>query len=830
MKKELLISAKFDTSGFDKAIDQMQRKLKDITQMSMTGSQYQTAQRMQGAGMGGILSQPSMDAYKRSTQQARRELDQIIKEQAQGQEKITKVIVQREVILERLRQKQKDLVKGSEDELRVKEMISRVEENQFRKKEQYRQRDDTLNQLLDARQASKPQGIARLLQAYQGGGIGGAMTAGGRMLGGMGAGGMIAGLGGFLSSGGYLLNRGAEIYRDIATQGGRTDISTGNAVQGTMGRDVSNIYGRRTAFEMNFGQERARAAQMALQNLSANQLADKLGLAGNLGMIAGGGLLAAKGGSIGAGVGSALPIVGTAAGAAAGALPGVMAAGKGMMNLFGNERQRSLLMSPFSKEADKRYQSMLAEQLVDDYGNILEAQKKQNPFKTAAVQEYEQNFMRNLQAQRSMGLNNQGFYGPGGFMSKSIGAGFTPEMGLEMSGGILSAGGSTRAARESVFGLQLQRNADLTNAAQVMGTISGGVGGGESTKQATIKILAEGMKLGLDDSKFAEENRKFTQAAAEIISRSGAQGAEDFERISGGFGRFMAEPTTKGIEAAKTAYEQYQQISSAVTGPRGVMRAAGFMRDEKLKNLSTIEKQALMQIPEEQLNESNVLVKGAADQLGMSPQDLVKRISNINQGAVSRFREADSIRDRLRSRMKSLGIGQVTEDNIDQLPQDVRQDFYKLAAYQSTELGYKGSREAFSFASGTVGKVPPTSTPGAYGPPTPSPEELIQAKLAGGTETGRMEDTTVKAMAADSGTVLKNFNEMSGSMKKAAETAALFNDQIREMNAAMMQALDNSRNNKNAETLNTIQDILKKQQDFFKNQGPNQTQAGKQAK
>ena len=83
MKKELLISAKFDTSGFDRSVEQIQRKLKEIyADPNIMRAQTQASQRLQGIGMGGIMTPASMDAYKRSTQQSRRELDQIIKEQA----------------------------------------------------------------------------------------------------------------------------------------------------------------------------------------------------------------------------------------------------------------------------------------------------------------------------------------------------------------------------------------------------------------------------------------------------------------------------------------------------------------------------------------------------------------------------------------------------------------------------------------------------------------------------------------------------------------------------------------------------------------------------
>lgn len=830
MKKELVISARFDTSDFDRSVEQMQRKLKELY---TPANAQKTAQNLQSIGMGGVggMSVPSMEAYKRSTQQVRRELDQMIKEEAKGQQQLVKLIEQRTSKLKELKDLQKQAVKDSAEELKIKEQISRLEENNSRAREAYKQRDAQLNQLIGARQQASPQGIQRLIQAYQGGGIGGAITAGGRMAG-QNPGAALGMLGSILAGVGNIGQLGVDVYRGFGQAPIMAQVASGNAVQGTLGRDAANIYARRTAFEQMWNPERAKAAQMALAQSRNAQNADLMSLpmgilkstgAGIAGGAAAGGAYGLAAGAL-AGLGVA-SVPGAALGAGGGALAGGIVGGIGgfgsaIGGILTDPRKRALALSPFSSTMRNQYQSMVAEDLASGYTSSLEAQKNLNPFKKLAVSDYEQNFQNRLESQRALGLRNEGFYGPGGFLRQGIEAGFTPEMQQMMASGVLSAGGSTRAARNSTLGLQMQRGFDLTNAAQIMGSISGGVGSGEATKQATIKVLAEGMRLGLDDSKFAEENRRFTQAAAEVIGRSGAKTDTDFERIMGGMGRYLSENTTKGIEASRTAYEQYQQISSTTTGPRGVMRAAGFLKDDKLSQLSTMEKQAIMQIPEEQLNESNFLIQGAAQKLGIEPADLVKRISAVNEGAVSRFGEADKLRDKVRSKLKDLGVEQVTDENFKQLPKDVQQDLYKLGTFQATELGYKGQREQQAFTFGTIGKVPGQEK---YGPAVPG-TEAVEGRLQG-RETGRMEDNTIAAMAADSGTVLKNFNEMRGSMDAAAKSAAAFTDKIREMHAELQKALNESEGGKN---LSGIENVLKKYMDMA---GPeNQAQAGKPSK
>lgn len=797
MKKEIVFQAKFDTSDFDKSVEQMQKKLKEIyAPADMVRAQTLTQQRLQGQGLGNI-SQPSMDAYNRATQQARREMDNAIREQVTGQEKLGKLIAQRAEKVKQLTDEQSKMVKGSQEELAIKEKIARVEENIHRQRQMYLQRDAAINQALNVRDKSlnMPQHSD---YGDMPGNFSGAMddfikrNARKRWE-------KVGRRGAIISGAGYALSAGADIYRDFAAGPIRSESAMGNAIQGTAGRDVNNIYGHRTAFEMNFGQERARAMQQALDNMSANKIADIIKLTGNTAMVVGGGMMAAKGAGIGAAAGTAVPLVGNAVGAAAGAIPGTLVAGKGLLNMLGDERQRSLMLSPFSSTASNRYNSMLAEQLANDYNTSLEGQKNQNPFKKAAVGEYEQNFMRNLGMQRMMGLQNDGFYGKSGFMQQAIDAGFLPEQAMEMAQSIQGAGGSTRMMRDSSFALQLQRGSNLTNAGQIMGSLSGGLGSSEASRQAAIKIGAEATKQGLDDSKFAEEQRRFAQTTAEFISRSGASTGSDFERILSTFGNFYSEKTTRGLDAAKNAYEEYQQISSSVTGPRGVMRAAGFLADEKLSQLDTVSKQALLQIPEEQLTEDNPLVAGLARKVGETPSDFINRIKKVNQGAVSRFKQADDIRDRLRE--KGIDMTRINDPEY-MATQDpsVQNDVTSLLAFQTMEHGYKDSRTMMARAAGTVGRQ-------EFSDVQRDAEASFKKRLEGGT--GRMEDNTIRAQAGDASTVLKNFNEMRSGMDEAAKSAAAFTHQIREMNAALLKALEEAKNGNNGSQLDVITNFLK---------------------
>lgn len=863
----------------------MQKKLREIYQPSdIVKNQSLTAKRLDNMGLGGNMSRPTQEAYAKSANQAKKDLDSFIGDQAKGQEKLGKMIAVRVDKLGDLKKQQEAMVRGSKEELDIRQKISRVEENNYRLREGYKQRDATLNQLLDARKKVAPNDIPSLINSFQNGGFryGMSQVPGAFQQ-------NPAGMLGSVASGiGSAMSIGADVYRDYKNTPLKTENSRGNAVSGIEGRDVGNTFARRTVFEQNFQAERQRAAAMSIEKMNANKAADKVGLAGDLLKIGGGAAMAFTGarkgsmigGAMGAVGGSIVPGLGNAVGGAslgtmggiAGAIPGAMMAGKGLYNLATDERKRALMLSPFSKTYSDRLESMYSEQLSGDYNSAYDAQKKQNPYKTAAVGDYEQNYMRDLKFQRMTGQSNNEFRGQQtkaaftpemqkaksdeigqklagslgdserasltkqladlksgkvpqeyqrasgdtdkdyfegptgktvgksrGFQQRATDEGFTPEMAMEMAQSIIGSGGSTRMARESNFGNKMERNMDMTNAGQVLGTISGGVGDADLTQMAAIKVIEAGTRQGLDASKFAEENRRFTQTAAELIARSGSNSEGDFGRIAQNFQGYIADNTNKGMEAAKGAYQQYQDISSTTTGPRGVMRAAGFMKDDKLSQLSTVQKQALMQVPDEELNSNNMLVQGAADKLGLSSDDLVKKIKGVNDGAVSRFAEADKLRDKIKG--KGIDVSKADDPEYRKsLSKEDREDLFNLQSYQSTELGYKDQRQSKAFLQGTVGK------PEEYGPAVS--KEAVQFKLdKKADQTGRMEDNTVAAQAGDAATVLKNFNEMRGGMDDASKSAAKFTDSIRELNAELQRALETARSGGGS---SGITDVLQK--------------------
>lgn len=769
MKKEIEFSSKFDTTEFDRSVDYMQKKLKEIyAPVDMARQQNQTATQLNKTGINGTMSAPTQDAFSRASMQARRELEEFLKRESTATEKINKMYNERVSKLRELREAQAGVVKGSQEELDLKNKIARVEENNLKIKEAYDQRTETLRKGIEIRNSNggaggKPPGLG------SGNDDDGEDKSEGRMK-------ATAKITGAFAS---LMLGLSKVVKTLGEQQNDIQSSSGNATQNTYGREVSNIYGRSTGSEQMFMTEKQAAMDDAMASMKATRKSDQLKLIGAGSLVAGG--------AITAGVGGFTPPALVAG--------GLMAAG-GVASVVSSKRLTNAFLADGGDAKSKAaYEGQLFEEASGEYSKNYEDRKNQNPFKTQATNEYMQNLMPRLDFQRKMGMNDSSFYGGGGqtgFMRQGTDNGFTPEMMMGMASGIQGAGGSTRSSQQnSLFGLQLQRNMGLTNAGSVLGKLSGSIGDSQATKQATIGILAEGMKLGLDDSKFAEENRKFTQAAADAVAKSGARNGDDIERIAAQFARFQGDKTSQGIEAGKNAYEKFQQDSSAITGPKGVMRMAGFRKDPLLSQLSTVDQMGLSQVPDADLNADNPLLQGAAKKLNVSPDELYKNISGINDQSRNRLKSSDVLRDRLRKALNGSGESSITRDNLNKFPASVQQDYMDFTTQDAAVNGYQSTADSYATATGAVGmkQIPQYVKSPDYG-------KRVQDKIDQGANTGKTADQSVASMAADAGAVLTQFNGMRDSLKSAAETASKYSDSVRSVNAAMMELFEAVRSGK----------------------------------
>lgn len=777
MKKELVFQAKLETEEFDRTVSNLQSKLKDIyAPANMVRAQSMTGARASSMGFPG-MSQPSMEAFNKATQQSRRELDSLIKEQVKGQQELGKEVTRRNEELQKLKTQYKDIINLGKEDLALREKISRVEQNLTQQRNTYMKQDSQLNGSLDVKRNS-PFMSNESINNFLGNGRGnqGPPNSGSNF--GTGSGMSASNI---LTTIATLLTGAAKVYQQIYESPLKTTIATGGAVQGTIGRELEGIYSGRSAYEAAFLPEKLRSFQKASDVMQGNRTIDKMLLgAGTAGLASaglghGGGVLKT---ALSLGVlGSSDRMRALSGSTVAGALGDTL----GTLPVMGGSAKR--YFGNISNQQNQQYEAIHGQQLADNFMKALEGEKAQNPLKRIAAEYYQDNYTRNLNSQRSLGLNYDSFTGHGSYRDSVINEGFTDSMGMDMSSGILGAGGSTRAARNAGFGLKLQRNADITNSASILGRLSGSLGSSEATNQATIKILAEGTKIGLDSSQYAEENRKFSQAAADAIAKSGATNPADIDRILSRFGSAMTEKTGAGIEAGTTANQMYQGITGATSGPGGVMRAGGFLREFGKMNPMT--RAALSQLPEDMLTTDHPYVQSAANEMGTSPESIINTIrNNINSPSNTILPGTDKLKQGLQSRMKTMGVSDLSNFQ-GPLDPSMQSDLSSFQTGIGLENKLTDRRQIQSLSNQILSGGGSSNT---------TLEAAKNAQINGGyNSTNRVEDVSVKEAAQGSKVILDNFRDFRNEIVPAAKEVERFTQTISKLVSEIMKLPEDKR-------------------------------------
>ena len=770
--KSLKLSVKIDTSDFDRMAKELQGKLANIYGPAQAiQSQNQIGSRMQAQGMGD-QNTPGAQAFQRATQNHQRELNALIKQQNDNLKESATYLSKHSSTLAEMLKTQAGMHKGGADELAMRQKIGQSLENERQLQKGLLKDTADMNALLD-KQRSGMSPMEQIKAGYQGGaaggggmggGIRGAMGAGDKML--EPIGGLRGGIGLAITAAIQAVKTGSDVYKYFGQAPINASSAQGSAMSMTAGREVSGIYGNRQAYEMAFMPEKARASQMAMEATRRTQNMQGVDAATD---IAGGALSTGFKGMVGG------ALLGGPMGALVGGVGGLALGGAS-----GFAANKSVVMSPFSETANKDRQAGLAKTYAENYTKALQGEMDQNPLKVAAAEDYQSNNGNYLAAQRGGGLDDKSFHGVGGFKDQITNLGFSNQHGMEMIGSILAGGGSSQSAvKNSGLGLQMQRGYNLTNSGSILGSLSSSLGDPSKTENATIKILAQGMKLGLDESKFSEENRRFTQAAAEIISRSGASSGTDTDRVASGFSRFVGENTNKGIDAAKSAYDQYQGMSKETSGVRGVMRQSGIQSDPDLNKANVLSKQALLQIPEEELNKDNPIVQDVARQAKISPEDVVGKVKGINSKSVSSYKDFD---DKVAVVKNYLTANKKTKYDASDpsMPQAIKDAYNGAYSINSTQEGYSGQKQNSAFMTGIV-------SPDGFGG---GDTQKVYDKLENG-DTGKSGDITEQGMAESSKLVNDNFREFKDTLVPAAKEIAIFNTNLVEM-IKVLKTLPNS--------------------------------------
>jgi hypothetical protein len=793
LQKQIIFKAVLNSSEFDQQVSKIQRKIQEAYSPASMANVHQDLQkRMQSLGYTSLLGQSKLGVNQdQNYKQSARELDNIVKEQWNKSQKLLEIVDKRLNKVKELRKEEQELLKLGKDTLEVKTRISAAEESSRRAQAAFRTRENALSSALDTRQqveAIRPQGLDRLANAYSKGGIGGLAKAGTRMAGGILP---LAGMGiAALATGMEYID---PMARSLAANRRVVNSASGSAISAISGEGLGAIYGNKGSRYQLFGAERTRAMEMALRERSVNRTMDNLSpITDILGQgaigAASGATIGAAGGAL-AGAGILSPVFGAIGATGGGILGGIAGAGKGLFDMMGDPMKRAAALGYFSKSYQKDYEKLSAADIASKYKENMAAEEAKNPLKTLTSDYHYNNFEKNLQFQRKLGLSDEGMFGPTGFLDRGLGAGFTRESLMGMSENILGAGGSTGAARSmGTMGLAMERNMNMQNAGSIIGKLSNAAG--TNSEQGMIKILSEGMKLGLDKSEFAAEQSKFADLTAQYIMSAGASTAGAQTMAAGEFSSRVFGNSMANIQGAQSATDFINQATSNVSGVGGAIFASNIESNPLTKGLSMDQKMSLSQLSEGQITSSNPIIQGIAEEKNMSPEDLAASLKSMKMNSVlqrsSTQNKANDL-NKMYETYTSQGMSDQEAMETIKSSKEGKILMGQLSAGIQAESGVgMGEAQAQGLAATFIRGN--KFTAGV----TQTEQEAIDKKL--GTPSERLGDKELEAIANQQSMVNKNFKEMSKELNDAAEAAKKMTKETVEMMLQFQKVVEGGEN------------------------------------
>lgn len=730
-RKSIIFQAKFDTSEIPQAVEAIKRQM----------NQANLGSRMAQQGMGGLVSMPKPDDISK----ARRELEMLIRTTSQDYEKKIRNLQQEREIHKSLQSIKRDDLRDKGEQERYDRRVLQNLERRLNLTKEISEKERLIGGGLD------------MLGGRSGGsgGGGGRNPLGGADWGGVTPKGGPPSVMGFAKGIGSVAAVVAGVARAVDTLAGfpmRLEEAKGSAVQSFVGRDINALQNGSAAFETPWMAERARASEMAGKKRFWNHATDiGMGVAGSA-LVGGGAAVAGLTGWTGVGLG----------------IGGGMMAGGGA--ILANDRYRQSI-NPFGQ---KGYNDLLNAQQGQDTLSTWEALKQQDPRKRAAIERLQGRYTGDLATQRMMGLGYGGFAGPGGFQEGANNAGFTGDMGAAMAAQMQGAGGSTRGMRGlSVLGLQAQRQFDLTNAGGVLGRVSGTAGGGKESEQIFRKIMEESIKAGLDKSDFAEEQRRFAEATSEILSNSGVRTGQDASSVLAGFSKYLgSEPTVKGIEGARGAYEQAQGFSAETGGRGGALQFAAMMKRPSLRGLGAMGLGGLAEMPDKDILASNPYIISEAAKAGLTPDQLVKQVKDSKrEKMLTELGLSSKEVDSLTSSLSGKGFNPYSSKDVQGLDRDQLGTYAHIQEAVSLRYQYKSPEERNAAVLGVMGLEGPQRQQ-MMGPGDMGYQERM------GQNTGRPEDEAVAASGVAAQEMLQNFRNFKDVITPATTSLKEFADAV----------------------------------------------------
>jgi hypothetical protein len=715
MAEDVKLRISGDTSELEKAFDSLLKNIQNKADRIKLGPSASKAA-------------PGAESLREASQTSRA-VNQRVREEKAGLELINRELAKKKALIDDLTRQQAVTVKGLEKERELQIQIKREKEGLHRTEQVARIQEVNYRKSLEALNRASGTKVAG-----QGGGNapGGATNFAGIMS----ALGVPIGIGGIIGA-----SKLAEYSRRFVAEAAnraRVAEAQGYQVQGQGGQRITSLINGGASEEVIFNSQRLQAAQTAKETVDA-----RYGTGNN-------DWLENK-------------------------LIGQQTAGALQHGQF-RQATRAFLGHLGFEGSQKDFETQKNLEQAQYQAEQFDALKNgpQGAVRTASADKYLRDFRRNLDFQRQTGLTEDQYRGQ--FLGGVHRAGFADEQGMGMASGIMGAGGSTRAATgNAAFGLQMQRQFDLTNADQVIGAISGQLGSSQMTKEGLIKIQAEGTRLGLNQSDFREENRKFVEAAAGVINQSNVTSGAGIDQLISGFSRFMGSNTITGIQAGQNAYQAYQQASNVQSGPSAVMRAGGLLKSP-LKSLSASNQAALFTMNAADVNVDDQGIKQMAASINKSPQFLVDEYHKIQGSSVTQRKETDDAISRLRALYQNRS-GPLSEGERAKRISTAEGQVENLLRIEPNAQGLVDSKSIMELGKALARDDQKTVS-----------QLLLQEQTKRQAETGqtgRAGDETEKLQAQSAKLANELFSQIKNSIVPAAEAAKQFANDVNSLTMAL---------------------------------------------
>lgn len=743
MKKEIRFSSVIDTKEFDRAIQEMQKKLQSVYQASdRSRAQLEVKQAVSQVGLGRAPTVADKARADQEDRKTRRELDNFIREQVKQQENLGKAISKQ-------MEDRKKLLQIAKDDLKAKEKLLDLEKQISTNREKMKLSEEATMRALNERRMPGFNGeggfigaMQRGAAAFRGAGIGGSGFGGQIAAGAVGFNRGVASMGplgmmSLLGSVGIAGVMGANVASAF-NQAPREILSAQGSVRSIYGQGARDVVNRQGLEQTLYAPEIRKALEDSKKEIDKQKSIDNVSL--GMKILAG----------VGVGAGAALTATGLGASVGIPLIAGSLAAGGATFAAMGGPED-------VKGRVTGTYASQMEERRAAAFQQNLEARKNLDPVRRAVIDRYQQELMPNLSAQRMTGMGDEDMIST---LLAGTRAGFTTDLTRQAMGDIIGAGGSTRAARDNANSVNaLQRNFNLTNAGTAMGRVSGLTTGSGEANASMVKVMAEAVSIGLDDSQFAEEQRRFVDMSTEIISRSGAIDGNQ-RGVAEGFSKFVAGTNMFQVQGARKAYEVTEALSGEAGGARGAIQAAALNRDPAMKNLNRDQRNMLLQLTNEQLEAGGPMVEGMAATAGLSKEDFVKKAKEIKRGAQSTRADIDRQAQKLK--------------DLDAAGKKDSPEYKEAASKYLSGMGYDV---------GAIAKMTPADQEAfiqgnVLGRPGATTEQEVQTSLKMEEGPIRAADKMIAGQAAGDQAFMETMKNFTGQVDTANQNLIKFSQEI----------------------------------------------------